>query len=209
MTGKGLKKDCRKRGVVYEIKCITCEIKEKDRIQEMFPDDKGKEKEIKVYKYLGESHRCAYERGFEHLSKLASMDKNSHMLVHMLEHHPDQDFGEVKWAMSIIEHPRTAFTRQIKEASLIQKERGNHHILNSRAEWNQCALPRLTTRMGDQEMKDWEKEISEERKKEEILEEKVRIFRKSKLKARLETGNAQKNPSKRRKTNDTNYLTIR
>ena len=34
----------------------------------------------------------------------------------------------------------------------------------------------------------------------EILEEKVRVFRKSKLKARLETGNPQNNPQKKRKT---------
>ena len=74
-----------------------------------------------------------------------------------------EDFGEVKWGMSILEHPRTAFSRQIKEACLIQKETEHHNILNSRAEWNQCALPRLTTSLGDQEMKYWEKEIIEER----------------------------------------------
>ena len=141
---------------------------------------------MKIFKYIGESNRSAYERGFEHLQALGNMEKGSHMLRHILEKHENQDFSEVKWHMNILEYTRSAFERQIKEAVKIQQDRGGQNILNSKSEWNQCALPRLVTRIGNQEMKSWEEEIAKERKLEELIEEKVRIFRKGKVTARLE-----------------------
>ena len=74
-----------------------------------------------------------------------------------------EDFQEIKWGMFITRFMRTAFERQIEEAVTISREADEHSILNSRAEWNQCALPRLTTRMGDmgEEVKKWENELKE------------------------------------------------
>ena len=53
--------------------------------------------------------------------------------------------------MFILEYKRSAFERQIQEAVTIEKESKKSEILNSKAEWNQYALPRLVTRMGDRE----------------------------------------------------------
>ena len=64
LTGKGLKQDCRKRNIVYEIKCISCEELEKEKIQEKYSESpeilKEMLKKIRIYKYCGESHRSAY-----------------------------------------------------------------------------------------------------------------------------------------------------
>ena len=98
----------------------------------------------------------------------------------MVKDHYMEDFQTIKWGMFITRFMRTAFERQIEEAVSISREAENHTILNSRSEWNQCALPRLTTRMGDMEdeVKKWEKELKEEKEKEDKIEEKIRSMRK-------------------------------
>ena len=107
----------------------------------------------------------------------------------------------------VLDFTRTAFERQIHEAVTIQNEiTGN--ILNSRAEWGQSSLPRLTTRMGDpeKEFKELEKEIRLEKENEDRIEEKVRQMRKTRNKARLVTDN---NPRKRQKLENNEYISIR
>ena len=57
LTGKGLNKDCTKRNILYEIKCLTCEEAELDRIKEIAGDDRKLflqlREGIKNYKYIG------------------------------------------------------------------------------------------------------------------------------------------------------------
>ena len=160
LTGKNLQQECTKRNIIYEIKCITCEEAEIARIVETHEGDKEKIKSMKekitVAKYIGETSRSAYERGLEHLDNLASLSTKSPMLRHILEQHEGCDFSGVKWGMKIVSSMRTAFERQIGEAVLIQKEVSKSHMLNSRAEWNQSSLPKITTKMSDNEM---EKEL--------------------------------------------------
>ena len=57
---------------------------------------------IKIPAYIGETSRSAYERGYEHLDKLASLSSKPHMLMQMIEKHRREDFKEVKWGMSKI-----------------------------------------------------------------------------------------------------------
>ena len=45
----------------------------------------------------------------------------------------------------------------------------HHHILNSKSEYNRCSIPRLSTRLGDNEYKKYEKGLEEEKEKEEIM----------------------------------------
>ena len=47
LTGKGLNKDCSKRNIIYEIKCLTCEAEEKARIQEIAGEDLEMLKEMR------------------------------------------------------------------------------------------------------------------------------------------------------------------
>ena len=124
LTGENLKKDCTKRNILYEIKCLTCEEEEKQKIVDTIEDENEREEKInniKTYKYIGESGRSAYERGYEHLDQLASLSHKSHMLKHMLHRHEHQDFSEVKWGMFVLQYLRTAFERQIMEAVTIEK----------------------------------------------------------------------------------------
>ena len=129
------KKDCTKRNLIFQIKCISCEKKAEKEIEEAYEDEekvKEKKKEISKYIYIGETSRSAYERGYEHLEKLASLNSQSMMLRHMLDQHEKEDFSAVKWGMEIIEYKRSAFECQIKEAVLIRRESKQHNILNSK-----------------------------------------------------------------------------
>ena len=175
-TGKDLRKDCRKRNILYEIRCLTCEETEKENIRNICGNDMEKiremEKKIVIPKYVGESGRSAYERGYEHLDQLASLNKKSHMLRHMVDKHEGEDFSKVHWGMFITRFKRSAFERQIDEAVTIDRESKESEILNSKAEWNQCQLPRLVTRIGnkEEELKNLEKEMEDEKKVNDEIE---------------------------------------
>ena len=66
-------KDCTKRNINYEIKCLTCEKIEKGRREEEAGDDVEKTKELeekmKTPIYIGETSQSGYERGFEKRKK--------------------------------------------------------------------------------------------------------------------------------------------
>ena len=104
-------------------------IKKKKRIEkleEVTEEEKTKMKnEIKKVKYVGESSRSGYDRGFEHLDKLATLSSNSHMLNHMVEEHYMEDFQDIRWGMFITRLMRSAFERQIEEAVSISREAQN------------------------------------------------------------------------------------
>ena len=101
---------------------------------------------ISLYKYIGETGKSCYERGWQHLSA------------------------------------KSAFERQVGESVLIQQEVSRHRILNSKSEYNRCALPRLTTKLGAEEFEEWKKELKEEKLKEEDLDKKIRVLRKQRNK---------------------------
>ena len=214
ITGKDRNKDCTKKNVLYEIKCLTCEKKEHTRIDQLEHLDETTKDEMKkqanTAKYIGETSRSGYDRGYEHLDKLASLSSSSHMLKHMVDKHDGEDFSKIQWGMFIIKYLRTAFIRQIEEAVLIAKESKHNELLNSRSEWNQASLPRLTTRVGglEEEVKKWEADLKKEKEKEDKLEEKIRMLRKTNNKARLINNNTSQ-ANKRQKTSDENYITIR
>ena len=212
LTEKEMKKDCSKRNILYELRCLTCEERIRKKIVESEDDEdekKRKLKNMKVPRYVGESSRSAYERGFEHLNNLTSLSNKSHMLRHIVEEHPGEKFEDVKWGMFILKYLRTAFERQIEEAVHIQQGVDEGVLLNSKAEYIQSSLPRLVTRMGDREaeIKQFEKEIRIEKEDNERIEEKIRLIRKERNKERLCT---EKNiqPRKKLKTEES-YISIR
>merc|ERR1712108_15235 len=84
----------------------------------------------------------------------------------MEDRHHGEDFSKIQWGMLIVKYLRTAFIRQIEEAVLIAKESENNELLNSRSEWSQASLPRLTTRVRDleEEVKKWEADLKKENK---------------------------------------------
>ena len=183
-TGKDMHQDCTKRSSVYQTWCNTCLERDTRNLEENGDNKNVREenRDLKVYKYIGETARSTYERGFEHQQDATSLNTTSHILKHFLDQHEGEKIEDLDFRMQVMRYTRTAFQRQILESVLIQENR-DHHILNSRSEYNRCSLPRLSTKMGDKEFKQWEKEIEEESRKDEMLEDRIKEMRKTRNKA--------------------------
>ena len=136
---------------------------------------------------FGETSRSPYERGLEHQNDIDGCKTSSHMLRHLLDAHLEEedDWKNVKFSMKVISYKRTAMERQVQESVEIQKAR-RHKILNSKAEYNRCALPRLTAKLGEKELEKWRKEDREDQERESTIEEKIRLRKKEKAKKRAE-----------------------
>ena len=137
---------------------------------DIFATDCIKEKEktdlkrkIKKHKYVGETGRSSFERGWEHLNDLATLKSSSHMLKHCITHHENQDMGQVRFGMKVIQYSKSSFERQIRESVQIQYERKEHNILNSRSEYNRCSLPRICTQVGEGQFENYNKELEAEK----------------------------------------------
>ena len=168
-TGKNKTQDCTKRNCIYETWCISCWEKDVTRVEEMCKEDEEMKKvmmkKIKVHKYIGETSRSVYERTWEHTHSMEQLQTSSHMLKHMLEMHSEEEIKDVEFGAKVIRFTRTAFERQVMESVLIQEEREQHHILNSKLEYNRCSFPRMTAKLGENEWEKKEKEGEEEKEK--------------------------------------------
>ena len=67
----------------------------------------------------------------------------SHMLKHILDKHETENHEEIVFNAKVLSYCNSSFERQILESVKIQQERG-HNLLNSKAEYNRSAVPRLT-----------------------------------------------------------------
>ena len=170
---------------MYETSCHTCYEKDKEKIEKEEKDEKERKRkisQIKIYKYVGETSRSIYERAIEHQNDMEQLKPGSHFLKHLVDVHEKDEKENVRFGVKVIQFTRSSFERQVLESVIIQKER-HHHLLNSRSEFNRCAIPRLSTKIGD--YKKYEKEIEIEREKDEQLEEKIRNMRKERSRGRL------------------------
>ena len=201
--------DCTKRSIVYETWCRTCEKAEEKKILEEHEDEeKQKEemKKIRLQKNIGESSRSSYERGLEHQRDLMEMKKDSHMLKHYFNMHEGEEVEQMEFGMRIIKTHRTAFNRQISESVEIQSQKQKHFILNSKSEYNRCALPRLTTKIGEENFYKMEQRRKEEKEREKEMERKIRELKiKSGQNRREEPGTLDQPAQKRRKLTKEEY----
>ena len=210
-TGKLTTQCCKKRNMVYETWCISCEEKAIKEIEEQ--DDTDKEKKAKInnimkFKYLGESCRSTFERGFEHAHDLEQLNPKSHMLRHCIDQHQGVQLEEVEFGMKVVQYTRTSFERQILESVKIQENR-NHHILNSKSEYNRCALPRLATKIGENDFKRWEETQKDDKDKEMEMERKIRTMRMQQNKQRQPAPTSQQLPAqKKRKIDNNRYFKV-
>ena len=74
--GRKDKQDCRKRNLVYKTTCQTCKERKEAEIDDKYKDEDKKKIEerkrnMKMYVYIGETNRSAYERGREHHNDIA------------------------------------------------------------------------------------------------------------------------------------------
>ena len=140
-----------------------------------------------------------YERGIEHQNDRDGLKTDSPMIKHYFDQHSDEELSEMKFGARIIKQARTAFNRQIGESVAIQSNK-NHHLLNSKSEYNRCALPRLSAKLGEVTLASLEKEKKAEKEEEDALKKKIRELRKRMGEKRRENPSMQEQPaSKRRK----------
>ena len=174
--GKQNSQDCHKRNCVYQTYCRTCskkqdreiEVKYKEMGEKRIAEEKRK---AKRFIYIGTTNRSVYERGLEHQNDVHGCKTSSHMLRHLLAEHEDEEdnWEHIEFGMKILKSTRTAFERQILESVLIQKSRDNY-LMNNKAEYTRCALPRLTAKLGEKDMERWRKEDRKEMQKEATKE---------------------------------------
>ena len=98
------------------------------------------------------------------------------MIKHYFDKHHEEDLEKMKFGARIIKQARSAFNRQIGECVAIQSNK-YHHLLNSKSEYNRCALPRLSAKLGRVTLASLEKEKREEKEKEDELRKKIRNLR--------------------------------
>ena len=117
------------------------------------------------------------------------------MLKHVVEMHSNEDMDTIRFGIKIVKYAKSSFERQILESVEIQANR-HHHLLNSRSEYNRCAVPRLTCKLGDKEFKEFEKEVQTDLAREEKQISKIREMIKERNRNRNQT---KAPPAKRRK----------
>ena len=171
---------------------MTCQKRQDAELEEKYKE-KGKKRiddekrRAKRFIYIGESNRSGYERGFEHQNDVGACKTSSHMLRHLLAEHEEEEerWDTIEFGMKILKATRSAYERQVLESVTIQKER-RHNIMNNKSEWNRCALPRLTAKLGEVDLEKWREGDKEEMMREATIEEKIRIRKKQKAKDRAE-----------------------
>ena len=164
---------------MYEIECFTCRDRKIEKIEEEYAEE-GKKKieemkrKMSRYVYIGDTNRSAYERGKEYVHDIDGLKTSSHMLRHLLSVHEEEEenWKEIRFGMRILKSTQSAFNRQIAESVLIQQKRKGNNIMNAKSEYNRCALPRLTAKLGEKDMEKWREEDRKETAEEATLEEK-------------------------------------
>ena len=125
------------------------------------------------------------------------------MLKQSVDKHNGAKPEDIEFRMKVLQYPRSAFERQVAESIKIQRNT-NHHILNSKGEYNRCALPRLGLKIGTREYSKAKESEDKEEERERNIEEKIRMMRKQEGKS-AQRRKGKENPApKRRKTGEEN-----
>ena len=131
------------------------------------------------------------------------------MLKHYMEKHEGEDMEKIEFGMRTIKEARSAFERQIAESVFIQNKKRKNYILNSKSEYNRCALPRLTAKLGTISIDDLDKKKKEEKETERQWAAKVREPKVKRSKNRREMMSQMMMPAeKRRKMDINNYVRV-
>ena len=94
------------------------------------------------------------------------------MLKHVLDNREEEKINDKRFGIKVLKYTKTSFERHILESVLIQENK-IHNLLNSKMECNRCAVLILTSKVGENVYNRWEEDAREEKRKEEILEERL------------------------------------
>ena len=133
---------CKRKSVVYESRCLLCY------------DPKSSSK---TGVYVGETGRTLYERAAEHLEDAYDQKKGSHIFKHWAIAHPEET-TQPPFKFSVLRQHRSPLDRQLHEAIRIS----THDGLNSRAEYRQNQIQRLSVQFTDRELKAVERELAKD-----------------------------------------------
>ena len=123
LTDEHHRLSCRKPGIGYTIICTKCK-------------DDG----VKAI-YHGESSRCGFVRGKEHIGEFESNIKSNCMVTHNMVHHNSSK--EFHFVMKIEKFFKKPLQRQIDESLRIKYSKDDGVLLmNSGSEWRSDAIPR-------------------------------------------------------------------
>ena len=111
--------DCRKPNIGYQIQCEECTME---------------------VVYIGETSKCAYQRGAEHKDAYRTRQTGSSLWKHAVNSHSSR--MDVSYSMTVKKSFREALTRQCNEAVRIYRSEANI-VLNSKTEWHGPATVRL------------------------------------------------------------------
>ena len=136
---------CAKKSAIYENVCSKC--------------NKGAGSKEPVVQtnieipsiYVGETSRSIKERGGEHIAAYRSSNKDSHIFKHQSMEHPGE---EPEFILRVASFHKTALERQVGEAVRIKRRGGQGAVLNSKAEFDRCRIPRLVLEEQDLEQAD-------------------------------------------------------
>ena len=108
---------------------------------------------------MGESSRSIYERAKEHVADREKQSEDSHQIKHWLTSHEDL-LAPPGFKFKIIQSFQDPLSRQLAEAVRIDLRGEN--ILNSKAEYSRCRVPRLRI-----DMEGWKEKTKEKEKPKE------------------------------------------
>ena len=134
--GKGSSK-CRRKSVVYESRCQICYAA-------------GSTDGV----YVGETGRSLFERSEEHLEDARNLKKSSHIFKHWALSHPDE-LHQPLFTFRVVRQHKTPLDRQVHEAIRI----GSHGNLNSKSEYRQNQIKRLSVNLTAKELKEVERDL--------------------------------------------------
>ena len=128
--------DCKKPSLIYKNVCQRCN---------PGAGAKGALKEVRKdipSLYVGESSLTIFERSREHWEDWRRKSGSSHIRKHQEQAHADEE-EPPKFIMRVVRFCKTPLSRQIGEAVRIRRRGGEGSILNSKAEYSRCRIPRL------------------------------------------------------------------
>ena len=122
MGGRG---NCRKEGIVYRGKCVTCS---EEGIQSV---------------YIGESGRSAFVRGQQHLKAIRNRTESNAFAKHNKESHNNR--RDTKFKIDVLKTYRKPLERQIREGiEILHTIDQADNVLNSKLDHYQPAIRRIT-----------------------------------------------------------------
>ena len=153
---------CSIRSVVYVAECLKCwdiifSFKRDDNGRADTDDHTGTQPicttraPMKRQLYIGESSRSLRERSAEHFSGAKRLDAGNFISKHWQDYH-EVDNDPPLFIFRVHSSHTDPLSREICEAVMIQQVSKNEDILNSKSEWGNIPLSRLTL-----EVPEWKK----------------------------------------------------